>query len=559
MIPGIVASVRAGTAPSTLQFHAALLSSAILEVGTATPVFTRATAATVNDWERVADVPSGGIRFRGGRSAYNLAASTDSPATQNITVVSGNVYQVRIGAASASGSTAVLSNAATGTLTGDATDPQSFDTAKTASTTTLTITITGSVTDLQVEDVTGQSNQNPSEYVSVGTLSSPFHGAGIDGYKWFETENGNTVTSNVVTEATGAALTGLGAYLNEEQRTNLCLRSEEFGNSPWAKSKSGDTVAVDVQASPSGETTGDSFTADGALGLHGLFQIGPSEPSVTQTLSCYIKNSTADYIFITAYSSAANNFYSQVFDLTDGSIGQTMVGTSSGQVDSSSITDEGNGWFRISMTGSYTGVANDVISVGIAGAKTGNPYESFGRHSITSSGVFYMWGYQVETGTFLTSYIHTVASTQTRNADALTYDYQPPALLGSMLMTTIPLAAANDAVALGNSTGSLWQTGDPRESDDGTNQVVYGNPTALIEAKYGLTWDDGAGTEVATYKDGSQVNTGSLDAGGFASGTDFLGIGCRGSDGTLQQSGTYSDVKFYTEAKDQTFMEAATT
>ena len=67
------------------------------------------------------------------------------------------------------------------------------------------------VADLSVyadmtEDVTGQTNQNPSEYVSVGVLSAPYHGLGIDGIKSFGTLNGNTVASNVVTEATGAAI-----------------------------------------------------------------------------------------------------------------------------------------------------------------------------------------------------------------------------------------------------------------------------------------------------------------------------------------------------------------
>jgi len=57
-----------------------------------------------------------------------------------------------------------------------------------------------------LEDVTGQTNQNPSEYVSVGVLSSPYHGAMVDGVKYFSTLNGNTVSSNVVTEATGAAI-----------------------------------------------------------------------------------------------------------------------------------------------------------------------------------------------------------------------------------------------------------------------------------------------------------------------------------------------------------------
>lgn len=55
----------------------------------------------------------------------------------------------------------------------------------------------------QCEDASGQSVVAPGEYVSVGVLSAPFHGQNVDGVKGFSTENGNTVTNNVVTEAQG--------------------------------------------------------------------------------------------------------------------------------------------------------------------------------------------------------------------------------------------------------------------------------------------------------------------------------------------------------------------
>ena len=158
---------------------------------------------------------------------------------------------------------------------------------------------------------------------------------------------------------------------------------------------------------------------------------------------------------------------------------------------------------------------------------------------------------------FPTSYIPSTGGTTARNADVLTYDYQPSATTGSMVMTTTPLVAANDAVALGHNTSCLYMTGTPRESNDGTNQVVFGNPTVNTETNYGLTWEDAGTPETATYKDGSQINTGALDAG-FDPSTNELGIGCQGSTGTLQQSGTYKEIKIYTDAKDQAFMEAAT-
>ena len=86
------------------------------------------------------------------------------------------------------------------------------------------------ITNVQLEDVTGQTNTNPSEYVSTGVESSPYHGAGVDGVKYFSTENGNTVSSNVVTEATGAALSDIKGYFAEGAATELSGRSNDFSN-----------------------------------------------------------------------------------------------------------------------------------------------------------------------------------------------------------------------------------------------------------------------------------------------------------------------------------------
>jgi hypothetical protein len=77
---------------------------------------------------------------------------------------------------------------------------------------------------IQIEDVTGQANQAPSNYKSVGVLPYPYHGAGVDGVAYENTTNGNTVTNNVVTEAAGTTLTGI-TLLGEEARTNLLLNS----------------------------------------------------------------------------------------------------------------------------------------------------------------------------------------------------------------------------------------------------------------------------------------------------------------------------------------------
>ena len=75
----------------------------------------------------------------------------------------------------------------------------------------------------QNENTTGQSVTAPGEYQSVGVLSTPFQGLGVDGAKAYTTTNGNTVASNVVTEATGAVISSAirQGFLVEAAATDL--------------------------------------------------------------------------------------------------------------------------------------------------------------------------------------------------------------------------------------------------------------------------------------------------------------------------------------------------
>lgn len=106
------------------------------------------------------------------------------------------------------------------------------------------------ITKVQVEKVTGQTNQNPSEYVSTGVLSSPYHGWNTDGVKYFSYENGNTVSSNVVTEAQGSAISAStikGAFF-EGAATELSGASADLTNATyWALYNGGpDSTAKDA-------------------------------------------------------------------------------------------------------------------------------------------------------------------------------------------------------------------------------------------------------------------------------------------------------------------------
>jgi len=67
----------------------------------------------------------------------------------------------------------------------------------------------------QFEKVTVQADKTASEYVSVGVLSAPYHGAGVDGVKYFDTNK----------DGSAIAASSLLGYLSEGARTNSLLYS----------------------------------------------------------------------------------------------------------------------------------------------------------------------------------------------------------------------------------------------------------------------------------------------------------------------------------------------
>ena len=339
--------------------------------------------------------------------------------------------------------------------------------------------------------------------------------------------------------------------LIEEARTNRS-RYSIFTAANWFESNC--TLDDGSDTAPDGTTTAAGLiTTNTSSTTHRVQPLNASYASGYNALdnicvSFYVKPSEVTWVQF-SNSSATAGTEETFFNLSGaGSIG-TDQHTSSG-IEYNSTTGFYRCWVVYSLQGADTTLDFARIYSASADATT-----TYSGHATNPELIF--WGHQIEVGSFPTSYIPAAGSDVIRNADVLTYDYQPSATTGSMVMTTTPIVAANDAVALGHNTSCLYMTGNPRESDDGTNQVVFGNPTVNTETNYGLTWEDAGTPETATYKDGSQINTGALDAG-FDPSTNELGIGCQGSTGTLQQSGTYKEIKIYTDAKDQTFMEAAT-
>jgi len=98
----------------------------------------------------------------------------------------------------------------------------------------------------QSENVSGQADQTASEYVSVGVLSAPFHGAGVDGCKYFTTNKDGSAISAAT----------LKTYLSEPSRVNNCLWGRDQRAPQYRQSASASAqIFNDANVTFSGESS----------------------------------------------------------------------------------------------------------------------------------------------------------------------------------------------------------------------------------------------------------------------------------------------------------------
>lgn len=185
---------------------------------------------------------------------------------------------------------------------------------------------------------------------------------------------------------------GCPKLLLEPQRTNELTYSDAFDNAAWTKS--GATISSNAVASPDGTTNADKLVESSNNENHFIYKaIGGS----SKTFSFFAKAAERNWVGVLCDNGIT------YFNISTGVVGTIASGVTA------KIENYGNGWFRCSITSPHGTYAASVY------LSTGNGVDTYLGNG--TSGV-YIWGMQLEAGSYATSYIPTTSAAVTRNADS---------------------------------------------------------------------------------------------------------------------------------------------
>ena len=196
---------------------------------------------------------------------------------------------------------------------------------------------------------------------------------------------------------------GCPHILVEPQRTNICLRSQQINESPWSASNV--TVNANSVVSPNGVQNAEKVQKDGVSANDRIEQTITISNSTSYTISAFLKNNNNPSGGKTTLAFRVNGgtLFRKGYEWTGSTLAATTT-YASGTRTNEFIEDYGNGWYRVGFSFTSDGTSGEFeIDVDRSGG--------------TSTTSIYLWGCQLEGGSYKTAYILTTSASATRNGE----------------------------------------------------------------------------------------------------------------------------------------------
>ena len=332
-----------------------------------------------------------------------------------------------------------------------------------------------------------------------------------------------SASTNVVRTVAGRGM------MFEEERTNLCLYSQDFTDATWTKTN----ATIGSTTGPYAETA-HTITDDATSGNHLIVQTITVVDATQYTFSVVAKAGTLTWMAL--YESSSNS--GRYFNLSTGALGGTISGTPT----NSYTVDLGGGWYECVITFTSSGTSSNV-EIRCASADNTSSYSG-------SSQLINVSSPQLEAGWGRSTFIPTVAASVQRTADQLTV------LKAGNTMNDNPMSVS--CTIRPNFVGGAQQM-ILKVHDEAQSFSIKLNASGKLESFWNattVTHDDVLvagteykvvmvhnGTSLTLYVNGSSKSATAATGAATAEGASFW-VG-QNSDNTLYFNGFIRDLKIY--------------